>query len=148
MLFDGECLFCQACVRFILDQERQPLIHFAPLQSEVGKALRRQYRVSDTIDSMLLIESGQAYVKSTAALRVCRYLRQPWRLLAGLRLIPAVLRDWFYDAFGQRRYQWFGRDDQCMVPDAALKRRFLTDTIESTESLNGNQKANIGDAHQ
>lgn len=127
VLFDGECLFCQACVRFIVAKERQPLIRFAALQSAAGNALRLEYRVPDSVDSMLLIEAGRAHLKSSAALRVCRYLRIPWRCLTVLLLVPAGVRNVFYDAFGRRRYQWFGRDDQCMVPDAALKRRFIND---------------------
>lgn len=127
VLFDGECLFCQGCVRFIVKHEKQPDIRFAALQSSVGERLRRQYGVDESIDSMMLIESGRAYIKSTAALWVCRYLRMPWRALAVLLWLPAGFRNGFYDAFGRRRYAWFGRDDQCMVPDQALRRRFIDD---------------------
>lgn len=127
VLFDGECLFCQGCVRFIVKHEKHPEIMFAPLQSAVGSQLKRQHRIADSIDSMMLIESGEAYIKSTAALRVCRYLRMPWRWLTVFLWLPAGFRNLFYDAFGRRRYAWFGRDEQCMVPNQALKSRFIDD---------------------
>ena len=39
--------------------------------------------------------------------------------------LQKLLRDWAYDQFARRRYAWFGRRDQCLVPTPDLRDRFL-----------------------
>jgi len=41
--------------------------------------------------------------------------------------IPPFMRDFFYDWFARRRYRWFGKKDECMVPTPEVRDRFLTD---------------------
>jgi predicted DCC family thiol-disulfide oxidoreductase YuxK len=40
-------------------------------------------------------------------------------------LIPRPLRDGLYRWLARNRYRWFGRSDQCMVPDPQVAARFL-----------------------
>jgi len=43
-------------------------------------------------------------------------------------VLPRALRDAVYDVIAARRYDWFGRQDQCRVPTPALQDRFLEPT--------------------
>ena len=109
------------------------LHHFgsaASLQSELGQATLRAHGLpSDPAlgskATMVVIEGGRVYQRSTAALRVARLLRWPWPLLYAAVLVPRFLRDWAYDTFAARRY-WFGQSDQCRIPTPELRRRFVT----------------------
>ena len=97
VLFDGECHFCDSSVHFIIKHDTRELFHFAPLKSAVSKELLLKYDVSPEINSIVLIENEKAYVKSTAALRICRQLRgtvssHP-RWPRGLALYPIVRAD-------------------------------------------------------
>jgi len=76
-------------------------------------------------DSLLLIEGERCYTRSTAALRIARRLQGPWFLLYALIVVPRPLRDAFYDWFARNRYRWFGKRDECRVPDTDTRRRFL-----------------------
>lgn len=76
-------------------------------------------------DSVLLIENGRVWQKSTASLRIARRLSGAWPLIYALIIIPRFLRDPVYDWVARNRYRWFGRDDSCMLPDPALRKRFL-----------------------
>jgi predicted DCC family thiol-disulfide oxidoreductase YuxK len=49
----------------------------------------------------------------------------PWRLAWVAWLIPRPLRDGLYRWLARNRYRWFGRSDQCMVPDPQVAARFL-----------------------
>ena len=60
-----------------------------------------------------------------AVLRIVAQLPGAWRLLAVLRLLPRVLRDWCYDRIALNRYRLFGRYDSCLLPDPDHDRRFL-----------------------
>jgi predicted DCC family thiol-disulfide oxidoreductase YuxK len=126
VLFDGVCNFCHASVQFIIDRDPQDRFRFAPLQSSLGEKLLTHFDLGrQKIVSVVLVESGRCYVKSTAALRIARHLRRPWPLVALLIMLPVGLRDLAYDWFARNRYRWFGRSDQCRMPTPQLQRRFL-----------------------
>ena len=126
LLFDGVCNLCNGTVNFILDRERGEEIRFGSLQSKPGQALLREIGFSLTdLQSLVLIERGRSFTRSTAALRLARYLRFPWRALGVFRLIPPFLRNWAYNLVARNRYRWFGKSEQCRVPTPELRARFL-----------------------
>lgn len=126
VLFDGVCNFCDASVNFILRHERRGRFRFAPLQSDVGKELRAKCGLErQQLDTLVLIERGVAYTRSTAALRIARRLSGPYSLLYALIAIPEPVRDVAYDWFASHRYRWFGRRGECAVPAAEVRSRFL-----------------------
>ena len=125
ILFDGECHFCDRSVQFIIKRDPNGRYLFASLQSDIGRELLKKHRVSAHIDSLVLIEDGHYYVKSTAALRICRNLTAMWKIMHTLIIIPAPIRDFFYDVFAKNRYKWFGKKDQCELPSPDIKKRFL-----------------------
>jgi predicted DCC family thiol-disulfide oxidoreductase YuxK len=79
------------------------------------------------ITPKLLVEEGQVYLGSTAALRVARLLGGGWPLLYSLIIIPKGLRDLIYQWIGKHRYQWFGRRVSCRMPTALEKSHFLNE---------------------
>ena len=137
VLFDGVCNFCDASVNFVIEHDREGYFTFAPLQSEAGKQLVSEHGLSSEIaagepnddripiDSVILIEDGKAYTHSTAALRIARRLGGLWSWLYVLIIVPAPIRDFFYRLFARYRYRMFGRKDQCMLPSAEVRARFL-----------------------
>ena len=42
-----------------------------------------------------------------------------------LKLLPRRLRDFAYDWIARRRYRSFGKLEQCAIPDAAIRERFI-----------------------
>jgi predicted DCC family thiol-disulfide oxidoreductase YuxK len=126
LLFDGVCNLCHGVVRFILDHDRDARFRFAPLQSEVGRALLTRFALDpDALDAVVLIDEAGAHVRSDAALRVARALGPPWNCLGPLAVIPRALRDAVYDFIARRRYRWFGKKDACPLPRPEWRERFL-----------------------
>lgn len=128
VLFDGVCNFCNGAVNFIIDRDRAGRFRFAPLQSEVAAALLKQHGrevPAGDPDTLILVEDGKVYERSTAALRIARGLRMPWSLLYALIVVPRPLRDLFYRLFARNRYRLFGRSDACRMPTPELRARFL-----------------------
>lgn len=126
VLFDGVCNLCHASVRFIIDRDASGQFAFASLQSSVGSRLAAEYGLGgQSMDSVILIEDGRAFDRSTAALRIARRLDRPWPALAWLLSVPRPLRDAVYAFVASRRYRWFGRQDACRLPTAAERGRFL-----------------------
>lgn len=118
VLFDGECGLCDRSVRFLLRHERQPTLQFAPLKSNVADRLLEAGGIEPgRFDSVVLIDSEGIHSHSTAALRLARYLRWPWRLGGLLLGVPRFVRDSVYNAIARRRKQWFGTADVCQLAD-------------------------------
>ncbi len=136
VLFDGVCNFCNRSVNWIIRRDRRGYFRFAALQSDVGADIQRQYGLDpDVLDTLVLIERGRAYTKSTAGLRIVRLMRRsPWAALYALIAVPRPVRDFAYDWFARRRYRWFGKRDECIVPSPEVRERFLADGGGGSES--------------
>lgn len=126
VFFDGVCNLCNAAVNFILDRDPDGYFRFAPLQSDVADdVLPPGLRSDDSLGTIVLLEDGTAYVRSTAALRIAHRLTAPWPLLYAAILLPRRLRDAVYAWIANHRYRWFGRRDKCRIPTPEEKARFL-----------------------
>jgi predicted DCC family thiol-disulfide oxidoreductase YuxK len=127
VLFDGVCNLCNGFVNFLIDRDPEGRLVFGALQTEGARKLMRDAGLPDReLESVVAIEAGRAYVRSTAALRILLRLGGPWVLLARLALlVPRPLRDRVYDILAKRRYAWFGTRDTCRIPTPELEARFL-----------------------
>ena len=104
ILFDGVCNFCNSAVNFVIKRDKKKAIVFTPLQTTAGQALLQQYNLpADEMRSFVFIDSGKAYTRSTAALKVCRYLRRLWPLCYGFIIIPKFIRDGIYNWIAKNR---------------------------------------------
>jgi predicted DCC family thiol-disulfide oxidoreductase YuxK len=126
ILFDGVCNFCNGAVNFTIRRDRKKQLRFASLQSAAAAQLLKAHRwPAEDMKSFLLIENGRLYHRSTAALRVCRYLGGLWPLCMALLVIPRFIRDGIYDIIARNRYRWFGQRETCMIPTPEIRERFL-----------------------
>jgi len=126
LLFDGVCNLCDGFVQFIMKRDRSAKFRFAPLQSAAGQQLLEHFQLdSDEIDSVVLIDAGKSYIKSTAALRAGKCLGGIWGLSYALIIIPTFIRNGVYDFIARNRYKWFGEKDACMIPTPEVRSRFL-----------------------
>lgn len=125
ILFDGCCKLCNFWVRFLLQADRRRRFHFAAMQSPTAQRLLGRYAHFDIHETVVLLERARISTRSTAALRILWSLGGIWRLTAVSYVIPRFLRDPLYDFVARRRYLWFGRFDECPVPDAGFRERFI-----------------------
>lgn len=125
ILFDGVCNFCNSTIQFIIHRDSKEYFRFASLQSETGQRLLQQYNISADLSTIVLIEKGKGYLRSSAILRITKQLRFPWNILYVFIIIPKSLRDVIYKVIAQRRYQWFGVRNTCEIPSVKVISRFL-----------------------
>ena len=126
VLFDGVCNLCNGFVQFVVARDPGGRFQFGALQSA---SARRVLELHDTPaplpDAIVLVDDGQLFTRSTAALRIARRLTFPWPLAYAFIAVPRPLRDGIYDLVARHRYRWFGKRDHCMVPTPALRSRFI-----------------------
>ena len=126
ILFDGVCKLCSAWIKFVYRWDSRGEFKFVAVQSETGKTLLTWCGLpTDYYETMVYVEQGEAYFRSTAFLKIVRSLDSPWPLLAAGRGIPLSVRDWLYNRIALNRYRLFGKRDSCLIPTKDLARRFL-----------------------
>ena len=128
LLFDGHCNLCNAWIKVVLIIYSSKKIIFASLQSIVGKKILEKYQLDrNYIESIVLVQDGEYFFNSTAAIKTLSLLDGWERHLKFLILIPSPIRDLFYSIVAKYRYKWFGRLEKCMIPTPEINDRFLTD---------------------
>jgi predicted DCC family thiol-disulfide oxidoreductase YuxK len=126
VLFDGVCNLCNGSVEFIIARDPGAHFHFAALDSAAARRVLGECEIEVALpDSVILVERGQVFTRSTAALRIARRLRFPWPLVSASIIVPRPVRDMLYDLIARHRYSWFGKKDACMLPTPELRTRFL-----------------------
>ena len=145
ILFDGVCNLCHGVVNWVIANDPSMNFKFLPLQEldrieelpdvsdvlldKIKEAHNGQNQNDQSSDqdwhTVMLLEDGVLYEKSTAVLRICRRLSGLYPVLYTYVLIPKGLRDWIYDVVAENRYRWFGKKSQCMVPDTNQADRFI-----------------------
>jgi predicted DCC family thiol-disulfide oxidoreductase YuxK len=128
LLFDGVCNLCNNTVLFVIKRDRKKQIRFGAIQSQEGKKLLQKFGIDQQyLGSLIFIDEGKVYLKSSGALRLSKYLSGLWPLLYALMVIPAFIRNPIYDFIAANRYKWFGKKEVCMIPTPELKSLFLND---------------------
>ena len=125
ILFDGQCVFCDHSVQFILKRDVDEVFQFASLQSDIGQQLLKQYNVDPSMDSLVVIYRDKVYIQSDAAYIIVQQFKGLWKLLAVMKSIPKWLRDKMYALFAKNRYRLFGEMETCHIPTKAGRHQFL-----------------------
>lgn len=126
LLFDGVCNLCNGIIQFIIKRDPDGRFRYAPLQSDVATDLLRDCGLpTDRIETFVMIDDGECYTKSAAAIRIATKLGGLYRVVGPFRYIPRPIRDGVYDLVAATRYDIFGRKDECMVPTPEIEDRFL-----------------------
>ncbi len=126
ILFDGVCNLCSSLVQFVIRHDPKHHFRFASLQSGYGKAMLQKFNLPSTeFGSFILIEGENSYTRSTAALRVVKKLNGVWPVLYAFIIVPPFIRNVVYDWVAKRRYNWFGKKEECWIPTPELRELFV-----------------------
>ena len=126
VLFDGTCGFCEGSVRFIARRDPAGYFRFAPSQWPQAQAALRAHGLSDeAARSLVLIEGGRVYLRSTASLRIASRLTAPWRYARVLLWMPRPVRDAVYRVIAAVRHRLAGQSNACELPPPELRGRML-----------------------
>lgn len=128
ILFDGVCTLCNASIDFVMKRDPKNRFLVGALQESVSKKVLSDFQVDPAyLDSLVLVEKGKIYFRSTAALRIAKGLGGLWSLLYIFIILPTFLRDPVYDWIGKNRYRWFGKKSTCRMPTAEERKKFLSE---------------------
>ncbi len=136
IFFDGVCNLCNASIDFIMKRDQSNHFLVGALQDDFSKKVLSNYQVKENyLDSLVLLEEGKIFYKSTAALRIARNLSGLWPIFYPLIIIPKWLRDPVYDWIGRNRYRWFGKKNTCRLPTPEDRAKFLSESTYQIKML-------------
>ena len=104
------------------------VVAWRPAQASFCRHLRAfEHARGESGSAVLFSRRGgeRVYVRSEAALKVAAYLGGLWKVFLCAYVVPRPLRDYLYDLFARNRYRFFGKYDQCMLPPAEARARFI-----------------------
>jgi predicted DCC family thiol-disulfide oxidoreductase YuxK len=126
VLFDGTCAFCERSVIFIARRDRTGYFRFGASQSPQAASLLAPHGLTrQSARSIILLEGGRAYLRSTAVLRIASRLSRPWSLARWLLIVPAPVRDAIYRVVAAIRHRLAGQSNACDVPPAEIRTRMI-----------------------
>ena len=126
VLFDGTCAFCEGSVRFIAARDPNAYFRFGASQTPKAATLLQRFGTTrDAARSIILIENGQVYLRSTAVLRIAKRLSYPWRLAGLLLAVPRPVRDAVYRVVSAIRQRIAGTSNACEIPPAEIRSRLI-----------------------
>lgn len=131
VFYDALCGLCDSVVQLLLTLDRKRRLSFAPLGGETAQRLLPQELASVNAEPGTFVflartlEQDHISSRSTAAIHCATHLGPPWSWLQVFHLLPLRLRDEAYRIVARHRFRLFGRLQQCRVPDAATRARFL-----------------------
>ncbi len=127
ILFDGVCNLCDASVHYVIKHDKNDLFRFVTLQSDLGQRIVKHIGINTNhIDSVILYEPEVAYYyKSSAALEIAKGLNGIFTLATLFQILPTGVRDFIYDIIAKNRYKWYGKKQECLVPNEEVVSKFL-----------------------
>lgn len=126
VLFDGVCNLCNSSVNWIIDHDKEGKFQFASLQSVYGQNVVKQFNLTgEYMDTVLLLDGDKLYKRSEAVLRIAKHIGGIYSLAYVFIIVPAFIRNFFYNFVARNRYRWFGKQDACRIPSPELKAKFL-----------------------
>lgn len=123
VLFDTNCLLCNKTVQVLLKADIKQRLKFAGLSSSVGREVLERFSIDS--DSVVLYYKGKTYIKSNAFFVMARILGFPYSLFLVFKIIPVRIADIIYDWIAKNRINWFGRTDQCLIPQKKYTDRII-----------------------
>ncbi len=124
VFFDGYCVLCNSFVQFLIKIDKKNKLLFGSIQGETAKKLLNKNALQN-LSSVLVLHNKRVFIKSSASLHIFKVLGGFWKLLLALKIFPKWFRDLAYDFIAKNRYRWFGKREQCRLPNESEKQKIL-----------------------
>lgn len=125
-LFDSVCVLCDSAVQYVLKHELNSDMIFISIQSTKGRELALEHNIDpNNPETFIFFENGNPHFKSDGVIALSRHLGGIVRLIRFGKYIPKPVRDWSYEKVAKNRYKIFGKTDECILPNADSRHRFI-----------------------
>lgn len=124
VFFDGICGLCNSFVDFLLREDKNDILLFAPLQGDTARSRINNLNSSD-LKTVVFQTNERLYTRSDAVIEIYRSIGGIWRLAVLARILPKKFRDMLYDFVSANRIKWFGEKETCRMPTSKERGKLL-----------------------
>jgi predicted DCC family thiol-disulfide oxidoreductase YuxK len=113
IFYDGICVLCDNTLDYINKKDKNNNLFFSPLQSAFAKK-NIDHKYIELMDTVVVKKNNKVFEKSKAAFIILETLNHPLRYLN--YFLPTILTDMIYQLIAHKRYNWFGKKEECIFP--------------------------------
>ena len=99
-------------------------MYYSGFESEIARNLLSE-DLRHELNTIVLYEDEKLWFKSAAVFKIISKMRFPWPVLKVFSVLPTAFTDLVYDWIARHRIAWFGRSEQCFIPDPEQRSRFF-----------------------
>lgn len=105
LIFDGSCAFCTSCIRFVKKHDVNQQFDYADNNQIVTKLILAQhFIVSETLNTVVLIENNNVHIQSDAVIKTLLFLGGRWKFLGKFMIVfPASFSNKVYNTIAANR---------------------------------------------
>lgn len=100
--YDNDCGMCSSAIRLLVRISKNDSVQTKALNSIEGQQFVLKHSLVD-VDSVIVSDGEQIFLKSTAILKLCSISRFPWNLFVVFYTVPEKFRDLVYDWVARNR---------------------------------------------
>lgn len=131
VIYDDLCVVCSGLINFVVKRDKDDKYRFAPIGKKIHQEiLNKMDEQHKHIDSVILVtnygtQDESILLQSEAIIFLMNDLTFFGKILMYTRFVPLSIRDFFYHAFSQVRYKFFGKKTECDLIPPTIKYKFL-----------------------
>ena len=126
VFFDSECVLCGNFLKLLLKIDKKEKLSFASLQSDwSAEKLPKEFVQASDYKSVAFSKNGVTYFYGDAVIQIFNTIGGFWKIFNVGYLLPQKWRKTLYMKVSDNRYSWFGKSDQCLIPDERMRSRFV-----------------------
>ena len=126
VVFDGECLFCNRFITFIIQNDKKNKLFFCELQSKTGIDFLKKYDLPiSNFETIYFVKKNKLYEKSDAILKIMEAIGGIWKIAIIFSLIPKLFRNKIYNFIAEHRFSLSNSEKICKIPDTKILKKIL-----------------------
>lgn len=126
IFFDGVCNLCNFWVKYVVRNDPDGVFYFSSLQSEFAANFLTQNNINSDFETIILFTEGRFLKESDAVVSILFKIGGFNRFLSRMiKPLPIKIRNALYKLISRNRYRLFGKQDDCVIPEEPIQKRFL-----------------------
>jgi len=124
VFFDGVCGMCNNLVDFLMSEDRNDSLQYAPLQGTLAQNnLDNKYL--NELKTIIYQEGNKIYTESNGVIHALSAIGGMYKLVLVFKIIPPFIRNSIYSFISKNRYRWFGKKAVCRIPTPEERSKIL-----------------------
>ena len=126
IFFDGVCNLCNFWVKYVVRNDPDGVFYFSSLQSEFAANFLTQNNINSDFETIILFTEGRFLKESDAVVSILFKIGGFNRFLSRMiKPLPIKIRNALYKLISRNRYRLFGKQDDCVILEEPIQKRFL-----------------------